>query len=96
MELGYIDNKSKEIQATSTIKGTSLDNNTPTNMTFEGPVRTLEQLHAALIEKMGPKKGQEMYDNFLQSILISAFGSMHKDMDRAQKASKKMRSTYKD
>ncbi|ANH78523.1 hypothetical protein [Candidatus Chlamydia sanziniae] len=68
----------------------------PSSTTFEGPVKTLDQLRQALIQKMGTEKGQEMYDNFIQSILISAFGTMHKDMDRAQKASKKMRSIYKE
>ncbi|WP_236558930.1 hypothetical protein [Chlamydia sp. 17-3921] len=72
------------------------DDLVPTHMTFEGPVKTLDQLRQALIQKMGAEKGQEMYDNFLNSILISCFGTVHKDMDRAQKASKKMRAVYKE
>lgn len=68
----------------------------PTSMTFDGPVQTLDQLRLALIQKMGPEKGQQMYDKFIQSILISSFGTIHKEMDRAQKASRKMRSIYKD
>ncbi|AAD18856.1 hypothetical protein CpB0745 [Chlamydia pneumoniae TW-183] len=67
--------------------------NTPT---FEGPVKTLDQLRRALIEQRGAEEGQKMYDNFIQSILISTFGLVHKDMDRAQKASKRMRSVYKE
>ncbi|SPN73835.1 hypothetical protein C10C_0687 [Chlamydia serpentis] len=63
---------------------------------FEGPVKTLDQLRLALIEQRGVEEGQKMYDNFIQSILISTFGLVHKDMDRAQKASKRMRSVYKE
>ena len=68
----------------------------PSNKTFEGPVRTLDQLRQALIAKMGEQKGLEMYDRFIQSLLISTFTTVHKEMDRAQRASKKMRSVYKD
>ncbi|CRH49071.1 Uncharacterised protein [Chlamydia trachomatis] len=37
-----------------------------------------------------------MYDRFIQSLLISTFTTVHKEMDRAQRASKKMRSVYRD
>lgn len=66
-----------------------------TNTTFEGPVKTLEQLRAALIQSMGVEEGGAMYDKFVQSIMISTFGNLHKDIDRAQRASKRLRSTYK-
>lgn len=72
------------------------DVTSPSNKTFEGPVRTLDQLRQALIAKMGEQKGLEMYDRFTQSLLISTFTTVHKEMDRAQRASKKMRSVYKD
>ncbi|MDD7385413.1 MAG: hypothetical protein PUG20_00150 [Chlamydia suis] len=72
------------------------DVTSPSNKTFEGPVRTLDQLRQALIAKMGEQKGLEMYDRFIQSLLISTFTTVHKEMDRAQRASKKMRSVYKD
>ena len=82
--------------AASVSKKIQEDVTSPSNKTFEGPVRTLDQLRQALIAKMGEQKGLEMYDRFLQSLLISTFTTVHKEMDRAQRASKKMRSVYKD
>ena len=82
--------------AASVSKKIQEDVTTPSNKTFEGPVRTLDQLRQALIAKMGEQKGLEMYDRFIQSLLISTFTTVHKEMDRAQRASKKMRSVYKD
>lgn len=66
-----------------------------TSPAFEGPVKTLEQFRLALIQSMGVEEGTAMYDQFIQSIMISTFGSIHKDIDRAQRASKRLRSTYK-
>lgn len=66
-----------------------------THSSFEGPVKTLEQLRATLIQNMGAEEGAAMYDKFIQSIMISTFGNIHKDIDRAQRASKRLRSTYK-
>ena len=82
--------------AASVSKKIQEDVASPSNKTFEGPVRTLDQLRQALIAKMGEQKGLEMYDRFIQSLLISTFTTVHKEMDRAQRASKKMRSVYKD
>lgn len=82
--------------AASVSKQIQEDVTSPSNKTFEGPVRTLDQLRQALIAKMGEQKGLEMYDRFIQSLLISTFTTVHKEMDRAQRASKKMRSVYKD
>ncbi|MCI5642448.1 MAG: hypothetical protein PUA53_02935 [Chlamydia suis] len=82
--------------AASVSKKIQEDVTSPSNKTFEGPVRTLDQLRQALIAKMGEQKGLEMYDRFIQSLLISTFTTVHKEMDRAQRASKKMRSVYKD
>ena len=82
--------------AASVSKKIQEDVTSPSNKTFEGPVRTLDQLRQALIAKMGEQKGLEMYDRFIQSLLISTFNTVHKEMDRAQRASKKMRSVYKD
>ena len=82
--------------AASVSKQIQEDVTSPSNKTFEGPVRTLDQLRQALIAKMGEQKGLEMYDRFIQSLLISTFTTIHKEMDRAQRASKKMRSVYKD
>ncbi|WP_139414963.1 hypothetical protein [Chlamydia abortus] len=97
MEPRYINIKKAETQDIAPVKETSTPEYlAPTNTTFEGPVRTLDQLRLALIQKMGEEKGKEMYDQFIQSILISSFGNIHKEMDRAQKASKKMRSVYKE
>ncbi|QVE49554.1 hypothetical protein SBV42_02145 [Chlamydia crocodili] len=97
MEPRYINIKKAETQEASPAKEINTPEYlSPTNMTFEGPVRTLDQLRLALIQKMGEEKGKEMYDKFIQSILISSFGNIHKEMDRAQKASKKMRSVYKE
>lgn len=66
------------------------------SLTFEAPVTTLDQLRAALIQRLGPEKGQEMYDNFVRSMLTSTFGLIHKDMDRAQRASRRFRQALKD
>ncbi|VVT43257.1 hypothetical protein BOKEGFJH_00796 [Chlamydia avium] len=96
MEPRYINTEGIEAQRPSPIHEASPDYFAPSNMTFEGPVRTLDQLRLALIQKMGKEKGEEMYNSFIQSILISSFGNIHKEMDRAQKASKKMRSIYKE
>ncbi|WP_082198873.1 hypothetical protein [Chlamydia suis] len=82
--------------AASVSKKIQEDVTSPSNKTFEGPVRSLDQLRQALIAKMGEQKGLEMYDRFIQSLLISTFTTVHKEMDRAQRASKKMRSVYKD
>ena len=82
--------------AASVSKKIQEDVTSPSNKTFEGPVRTLDQLRQALIAKMGEQKGLEMYDRFIQSLLISTFTTVHKEMDRAQRATKKMRSVYKD
>ena len=82
--------------AASVSKKIQEDVTSPSNKTFEGPVRTLDQLRQALIAKMGEHNGLEMYDRFIQSLLISTFTTVHKEMDRAQRASKKMRSVYKD
>lgn len=82
--------------AASVSKKIQEDVTSPSNKTFEGPVRTLDQLRQALIAKMGEQKGLEMYDRFIQSLLISTFTTVHKEMDRAQRASKKMRAVYKD
>ena len=82
--------------AASVSKQIQEDVTSPSNKTFEGPVRTLDQLRQAIIAKMGEQKGLEMYDRFIQSLLISTFTTVHKEMDRAQRASKKMRSVYKD
>ena len=82
--------------AASVSKQIQEDVTSPSNKTFEGPVRTLDQLRQALIAKMGEQKGLEMYDRFIQTLLISTFTTVHKEMDRAQRASKKMRSVYKD
>ncbi|MBX6679992.1 hypothetical protein JG731_01295 [Chlamydia gallinacea] len=96
MEPRYINTKSTETQQTSPVQEASPEFLSPSNATFQGPVKTLDQLRLALIQKMGEEKGKEMYDSFIQSILISSFGNIHREMDRAQKASKKMRSIYKE
>ena len=90
------DQVSRNQGAASVSKQIQEDVTSPSNKTFEGPVRTLDQLRQALIAKMGEQKGLEMYDRFIQSLLISTFTTVHKEMDRAQRASKKMRSVYKD
>ena len=54
-------------------------------------VWTLDQLKNALIIKMGEEKGLEMYDQFINSLLVSVFSTMRRGMDRAQRASKRMR-----
>ncbi|BAE81752.1 conserved hypothetical protein [Chlamydia felis Fe/C-56] len=97
MEPRYINiNKAETQETTPAQEIHSPEYLSPTNMTFDGPVKTLDQLRLALIQKMGEEKGKEMYDKFIQSILISSFGNIHKEIDRAQKASKKMRSIYKE
>lgn len=96
MESHYINTESTETQQASPVQETSPEFLSPSNATFQGPVKTLDQLRLALIQKMGEEKGKEMYDSFIQSILISSFGNIHREMDRAQKASKKMRSIYKE
>lgn len=95
MESRYINTENIETQHTPAVPA-SPNYLSSSHMTFEGPVRTLDQLRLALIQKMGEEKGKEMYDSFIQSILISSFGNIHREMDRAQKASKKMRSIYKE
>uniref|UniRef100_Q9PLR8 Uncharacterized protein n=1 Tax=Chlamydia muridarum (strain MoPn / Nigg) TaxID=243161 RepID=Q9PLR8_CHLMU len=63
----------------------------PSDLVFDGPLRTLDQLKNALIIKMGEEKGLEMYDQFINSLLVSVFSTMRRGMDRAQRASKRMR-----
>lgn len=59
-------------------------------------MKTLEQFRAALIQNMGKEEGEAMYDKFIKSMMLSTFGSLHKDADRAQRAAKRFRSTYRD
>lgn len=97
MDTQFIASRSIRNQEVTSVSGKVKEElMSPSNMTFEGPVRSLDQLRQALIAKMGEQKGQEMYDRFIQSLLISTFTTVHKEMDRAQRASKKMRSVYRD
>lgn len=62
---------------------------------FHMPVKTLDDLKQALIAQMGEEKGAALYEQFMKSMLFMAFGTMHKDMQRSQKAAKQMRSACK-
>lgn len=66
------------------------------HLRFDGPVKTTSDLEKALIQSMGSEKGQEMYNKFINSILTTTVGTIHRDMDRARQASKKMRAVYTD
>lgn len=68
----------------------------PGSMPFDGPLKTTGDLKEALIQQMGVEKGSEMYDQFIASIMITSFNTLYKDVDRAQRAAKKMRAVYKD
>ena len=96
MEPRHISSQNIEAQAVRSPQAKVPEDLSAANMSFEGSIKTLDQLRQAVIQKMGAEKGQEMYDKFLNSILISCFGTVHKDMDRAQKASKRMRSIYRE
>ncbi|MBQ8498848.1 hypothetical protein [Chlamydia sp.] len=96
MDTQFVTDRSVQNQKMPSVEGRLRNETVPSTMTFDGPVRSLDQLRQALIAKMGEQKGQEMYDRFLQSLLISTFTTVHKEMDRAQRASKRMRSVYKD
>ncbi|MEG0036799.1 MAG: hypothetical protein RSB82_00785 [Victivallaceae bacterium] len=63
---------------------------------FDGPVKTTAELEKALIQSMGPEKGGEMYNKFINSIVTTTVETIHRDIDRARQASKKMRAVYKE
>ncbi|AHK63673.1 hypothetical protein M832_08240 [Chlamydia avium 10DC88] len=56
MEPRYINTEGIEVQRPSPVHEASPDYFAPSNMTFEGPVRTLDQLRLALIQKNGKRK----------------------------------------
>lgn len=89
MESRHVESRSPQPHATEQTK--IFDPLSPTNTTFQGPVKTLEQLREALVQKMGQEEGTKMYERFIQSLMVSTFGTIHKDMMRARKASKQMR-----
>lgn len=66
------------------------------NLNFSGPVSTTEQLRLGLIASMGPEQGQQMYDEFLKSIISMSINTLKKEIERAQRAAKKMRAVYRD
>ncbi|MBF5050662.1 Uncharacterized protein CLAVI_000277 [Candidatus Clavichlamydia salmonicola] len=62
---------------------------------FEGPVKTIHDLEAALISSMGPEEGAKMFEQFLVSIVVSLTSMTNRAQERAQRAAKSLRSIYR-
>ncbi len=66
------------------------------NLNFNAPVKTTDQLHQGLITAMGQEQGEKMYEEFIKSIITMSINTLKKEIDRAQRAAKRMRSIYRD
>lgn len=63
---------------------------------FNAPVQTTDQLRQGLITAMGEEQGEKMYEEFIKSVITMSINTVKKEIDRAQRAAKRMRSIYRD